>query len=45
MHDDEDDDTDAERERDSPVEQCIVRQIWPLRSLETQGQPTQGTDK
>ena len=42
MHDD-DADTDTERER--PVEQCIARQSWPLRSLETSGQPTQGTDK
>ena len=43
MHDDDDADFDTERER--PVEQCIVRQACPLRSLETQGQPTQGTDK
>ena len=25
--------------------QCAVRQTWPLRPLETQGQLTQGTDK
>ena len=41
MHDDDADDVyDVWREAE-----CIVRQAWPLRSLETQGQPTQGTDK
>ena len=44
MHDGDDANADTQIE-DRPVEQCIVRQAWPLRSLETQGQPTQGTDK
>ena len=43
MHGDAD--ADTKRERDRLVEQCIVRQAWPLRSLETSGQPTQDTDK
>ena len=33
---------DGEREKEK---QCAVRQAWPLRPLETQGQLTQGTDK
>ena len=38
MYDDDDDDDDNQI-RNRPVEQCIVRQAWPLRPLETQGQP------
>ena len=37
------DDDDA---RDKAVEaECIARQAWTLRSWETQGHSTQGTDK
>ena len=39
------DEHEHEREKGDDDEQCIARQADPLRSLETQGQPTQGTDK
>ena len=38
MHEKDVEEVGAER-------QCTAMQAWPLRSLETQGQLTQGTDK